>query len=140
MLEQWEADHLLRAGKVYSHDVIVDLGRGADNDYHVETDDGDEFFLLDIRGPNRNPSKARFQLRYRRDIVLARLCLVTPHSNPDGAKIGAPHYHRYREDYDDKFAIEAGPFETLDEALLAFCGLINLPAPKIQGDRDDRGC
>jgi hypothetical protein len=71
MLEQWEADHLLRARKLYSHDAVVDLGRGADNDYQVETDDGLEFFLLDVRGPGRNPAKARFQLRYRRDIVFS---------------------------------------------------------------------
>ncbi|MDQ3154786.1 MAG: hypothetical protein M3R63_24670 [Actinomycetota bacterium] len=102
MLEQWEADNLLRAGKVYSHDLIVDLSHGADNDYQVETDDGDELFLLDVRGPGWNPQKVRFQLRYRRSVVLARMCIVAPHTNPGGVKVGSPHFHTYREDYDDK--------------------------------------
>ena len=75
MLEQWEADQLLLARKVYSHDTVVDLGHGTDNDYQVETDDGTEFFLLDVRGPGRKPAKARFQLRYRRTIVLARMSI-----------------------------------------------------------------
>jgi uncharacterized protein DUF6978 len=96
MIEQWEADSLLRARKVYSRDLIVDLGRRADADYPVETADGLEHFLLDVRGPGRNPQKARFQLRYRRSIVLARMCLIVPHRNPDGNRIGShvPHFWR----------------------------------------------
>lgn len=133
MIEQWEADALLRARKVYSRDLIVDLGRGADEDYPVETADGHEFFLLDVCGPGRNPGKARFQLRYRRSIVLARMCLVAPHKNPDGIRIESPHYHTYREPYDDKFASEVGKFDCIDDALLDFCTRVNLPAPTIQG-------
>lgn len=133
MLEQWEADRLLRARKVYSHELIVDLSRGADDDYQIETADGDEFFLLDVRGPGRNPEKARFQLRYRRDVVLARMCLTVPHTNPDGAPVGFPHFHTYREGFDAKFARPAGPYDSIDAALVSFCQLIDLPEPRIQG-------
>lgn len=133
MLEQWEADHLLLAPKIYSLDATVDLGRGADNDYQVETDDGLEFFLLDVRGPMRDPHKARFQLRYRRDIVLARMCLKARHTNPDGECFDGPHFHRYREGYDDKFAEPLSPFSDLSDALAHFCRSVNLAEPTIQG-------
>lgn len=133
MLEQWEADLLLRGRKIYSQAAVVDLGRGADNDYQVETTDGNEFFLLDVRGPGRNPGKACFQLRYRREIVLARMCLAAPHTNPDGAKVPAPHFHRFHEDYHDKIAEHVAEFETLGDALEDFCRRINLPVPTIQG-------
>jgi hypothetical protein len=133
MLEQWEANQLLATPKIYSYEAIVDLSRGADNDYQVETDDGTEFFLLDVRGPGRNPAKARFQLRYRRDVVLARMCLTVSHTNPDGERIGAPHFHQYREGYDDKFAGVCRHFDSLTEALTNFCGRINLPAPSTHG-------
>jgi hypothetical protein len=133
MLEQWEANRLLAMPKIYSYDAVVDLGRGADNDYQIETDDGTEFFLLDVRGPGRNPSKARFQLRYRRNIVLARMCLAAPHTNPDGAKIDSPHFHRYHEGCDDKVAETCGHFSNLMEALNSFCRSVNLPVPNADG-------
>jgi hypothetical protein len=128
MLEQWEANRLLAVPKIYSSDAVVDLSRDACNDYQVETNDGTEFFLFDVHGPGRNPRKAVFQLRYRRHIVLARMCLV-PHTNPDGAKLDGPHFHRYREGYGDRFAEACGHFDDLVEALNNFCERINLPAP-----------
>lgn len=134
MLAQWEADQLLLARKVYSHDTVVDLCCGADNDYQVETDDGTEFFLLDARGPGRNPAKVRFQLRYRRNIVLARMCLAARHTNPDGERFAGPHFHRYREGYDDKFAEPLDDcYASPGDALKEFCRRINLPTPTIQG-------
>ncbi|OLT09764.1 hypothetical protein BJF78_05995 [Pseudonocardia sp. CNS-139] len=133
MLEQWEADRLLRAGKLYSHGLVVDLSDGADNDYQVETVDGDEFFLLDVRGPGRNPRKVRFQLRYRRTIVLARMCVANPHSNPDGELIPAPHFHEYVEGFDDRVAQYVDSLTSNEEALLWFCDKIKLPAPTMRG-------
>lgn len=133
MLEQWEANRLLATPKIYSSGAVVDLSRGADNDYQVETNDGTEFFLFDVRGPGRNPEKARFQLRYRGSIVLARMCLAVPHTNPDETKIDGPHFHRYREGYDARFAEPCGPFDGLVEALNYFCDRIILPAPSTDG-------
>ena len=133
MLEQWEANRLLAMPKIYSSGAVVDLSRGADNDYQVETNDGTEFFLFDVRGPGRNPRKARFQLRYRRNIVLARMCLAAPHTNPGEIKIDGPHFHRYHEGYDVRFAEPCEHFGDLVEALNNFCDRINLPAPSIGG-------
>ncbi|GAA3461442.1 hypothetical protein J2S66_004857 [Saccharothrix longispora] len=60
MLEQWEADHLLRMPKTYSGSLTVDLEQGADDDYQLESDDGTRYFVLDVRRSRRNPRKARF--------------------------------------------------------------------------------
>ncbi|WP_410563846.1 DUF6978 family protein [Amycolatopsis sp. cmx-4-61] len=133
MLEQWEADHLLRLPKVYSLSTQVDMAQGADNDYQIESEDGSEHFLLDVRRPLRNKRKVRFQLRYRRDIVLARLCTAVPHGNPDGEQIGFPHLHIYREGYDDKWAEELPEVSDIMSAMDRFCKTINLPSPDIQG-------
>jgi hypothetical protein len=72
MLEQWHADQLLRVPKVYSVSLTVVLTPGGQDDYPVESDDGGHHFLLDVMSSRRNRRKARFQLRYRRDIVPAR--------------------------------------------------------------------
>lgn len=134
MLEQWDADRLLFVRKVYSSNLIVDLGQGVNEDYTVESDDGTEHFLLDVYRARRNPLKARFQLRYRRDVVLARLCTVTKHTNPDGAAIGYPHLHRYREGYGDTWATDVPlPDNEVATALKYFCHSINLPEPRTQG-------
>lgn len=133
MLEQWQADELLRIRKVYSRSLGVDLEQGADDDYPVESDDGTEHFILDVRRSWRNVRKARFQLRYRRDIVLARLCTQAPHTNPDRVRIEPPHLHRYQEDYGDKWAEPLEEFDDLSDALNYFCQVINLPIPEIQG-------
>ncbi len=97
MLEQWEADALLGVEKMYSHDPVVRLSQGVDYDYQTEAVDEWATFLLDVLRSRRNPRKARYQLRYRRDVVLARLCTSVPHTNPDGEELGAPHLHWYRE-------------------------------------------
>jgi hypothetical protein len=133
VLERWRANRLLVTPKVYSYDAVVDLGRGADNDYQIETNDGTEFFLLDVRGPGRNPSKARFQLRYRRNIVLARMYLAAPRTNPDGTKVDSRHFHRYHEEYGDRIAEACRRFRNLTEALNSFCQSINLPMPNTDG-------
>jgi hypothetical protein len=77
--------------------------------------------------------KAKFQLRYRRDIVLARLCTSVPHTNPDGIAIGSPHFHRYREGFGARYAESVGPFSDVPSALNFFCDQLNLPQPDIEG-------
>jgi hypothetical protein len=134
MLEQWEADRLLFVRKVYSSILVVNLIQGVNEDYAVESDGGTEHFLLDVYRSRRNPLKARFQLRYRRDVVLARLCTVTRHTNPDGAVIGYPHLHRYREGYGDTWAADVSLSDgEVATALKYFCHSINLPEPHTQG-------
>jgi hypothetical protein len=133
MLEQWEADNLLHLQKVYTVTTAVTLSGGVDNDYPIESADGAEHFLLDVAQYRRNINKARFQLRFRRDIVLARMCTAVPHTNPDGERLAGPHFHSYREGYEDRWAEQLTPFESTMAALMEFCKRINLPIPDIQG-------
>lgn len=133
MLEQWEADHLLGMSKIYSDTETVDLSPGTSIEYQLEDIDGIEYFLLDIRCSSRNIRKVCFQLRTRRTVVLARLCTGVPHTNPDGQKVQVPHLHRYREGYEDKWAIQVDSFDDRVGALEFFCNKINLPMPDIQG-------
>jgi hypothetical protein len=133
MLEQWQADRLLSMPKVYVETTIVDLSPGAESLYVLESDDESESFLLDIRLSRRNKTKATFQLRYGRDVVLCRMCTSVPHTNPDGTLLAFPHYHRYREGFGDKFAEQINPFDNTTSALYSFCDRVNLPLPDIRG-------
>jgi hypothetical protein len=133
MLEQWEADRLLHLAKVYAASTVVVLAGGVDADYPIESVDADDRFLLDVWQSRRNRAKARFQLRYRRTLVLARMCTAVPHSNPDGERLAGAHFHSYREGYEDRWARAVGPYGRPAEALMDFCKLINLPAPDLEG-------
>lgn len=133
MLEQWEAERLLTMPKIYTYDATISLDPGSSQDHPLESHDGTEFFLLDVRRSRRNPQNVRLQLRYRRDVVLARLCLSKRHRNPDQELINAPHFHKYREGYDDKFAEDVDPFVDIAAALGFFCKQINVPMPAMQG-------
>jgi hypothetical protein len=133
MLEQWQADRLLSMRKVYTASLAVDTSRGADRDYQLESDDETEFFLLDVRRSRRNPRGFRVQLRYQRDIVLARFCLSAPHTNPDGKYFNGPHFHRYREEFGAKWATSLPSSYDTVTALEYFCDQINLPAPESRG-------
>lgn len=133
MLEQEEADYLLRVDKVYSNTKIVDLSPGSSTEYQLEDYDGIEYFFLDVSYSARNANKFRLQLRARRSTVLARLCTAKPHTNPDGIKVYSPHLHRYREGYEDRWAEPVTPFEGPADALEYFCENINLPIPDMQG-------
>ena len=133
MLEQEHADWLLETRKIYSDDTTIELSPGTDVDYGVEDIDGNEFFLLDVRRPRLNRRTVRLQLRYKRSLVLARLCTAVGHTNPDGAELQAPHFHRYREGYDAKWAEQLEPFEDIFAAVRFFFEAVNLPMPDIQG-------
>jgi Family of unknown function (DUF6978) len=135
MMEQGQADYLLGMPKVYAETTTVDLSPGADTFYILGSDDETETFFLDVYRGHRNLMKARFQLRHRRDVVLARLCTSAPHTNPgDDELLGSPHFHRYREGFAARFAELVDPFADVSSALNFFCDRINLPYPDIQGD------
>lgn len=133
MLEQGQADYLLRMPKVYVETTTVDLSPGTDLFYILGSEDETETFFLDIYRGRLNQMKARFQLRYQRDIVLARLCTSVSHANPDGTEVGWPHFHRYREGFGDKYAELVEPFVDVLAALNFFCGQLNIPLPDIEG-------
>ena len=64
-----------------------------------------ESFFLDI-SRKRIALTTTFQIRARQTIVLARLDFGARHRNPDGAEVGIPHLHLYREGYADQYAYE----------------------------------
>ena len=69
---------------------------------------GREPFTLDLYRGQDNPDKETFQNRARGSVILARLDRGgPPHRNPDKVKVPAPHLHRYREGYGDRWAIPA---------------------------------
>lgn len=113
--------------------MIINVTPGVSDFYLLESDDGTESFQLDVHCGRRNRTKASFQLRYEREIILARLCTSVPHTNPDGITLSAPHFHRYREGFGDKYARELEPLPNLQSALKFFCQQVNLPEPQIQG-------
>jgi hypothetical protein len=133
MLEQWEADRLLSMPKIYTHTATVNLAVGVDDEYELESADGTEFFILDVRRPKRNTGNMRFMLRYQRTLVLARLCNSKMHTNPDEAIVGFPHLHRFREDFGVTFAKQVGPFADAAASLSFFCQQLNIDEPVIQG-------
>jgi hypothetical protein len=70
--------------------------------------DNRENFTLDVTRAQIKLTKATYQNRARRAIVLMRLDLDgSPHRNPDGTEIPCPHLHVYREGYGDKWATAA---------------------------------
>jgi hypothetical protein len=133
MLEQWDADRLLSLPKIYSHTATVDLAAGVDEEYQLESDDGTEFFLLDVWRSRRNPRSGKFQLRYQRDTVLSRLCFAKLHTNPDGVAVGAPHLHRYREGFGDTYARQLDEFDDIEATLRFFCRQFHIADPMTQG-------
>lgn len=86
--------------------MIINVTPGVSDFYLLESDDGTESFQLDVHCGRRNRTKASFQLRYEREIILARLCT---------------------------YARELEPLPNLQSALKFFCQQVNLPEPQIQG-------
>lgn len=95
-----------------------------------------EEFLLDVQRSSIRITKATYQNRGRRVIILARLDLDgPPHQNPDGEEVPCPHLHLFREGYADKWAsrLTGLPFSdpsnlqvTLDE-FMKFCNVTLRP-------------
>ena len=98
-----------------------------------------ENFILDLSRYQIKLTKATFQNRVRRVIVLLRLDIDgPPHRNPDGEEIPCPHIHLYREGFGDKWAMpvpverypHAGNLFATFEAFVRHC--IISPGPRMQ--------
>ena len=100
-----------------------------------------EEFLLDIYRGRIALSKGTYQNRARQVVILARVDFGgAPHTNPDGAQIGVPHIHVYREGFGDKWAYglpirdfpdQADPWALL-ESFMTYCNIVeppNIPPP-----------
>lgn len=139
MLTQAEADTLIAMRKTFAEMGAISLAPGVDSTYDLVGEDDQERFLLDLWRGTFRLSKVRFQERARKVIVLIRLDVDgSPHTNPDGARLGGTHLHRYREGYEDKWATQLdrtlftnprNAVQTLEE----FCGYCNIAViPPIQ--------
>lgn len=101
----------------------------------VSRDRGEEFFLDLYRGGIKL-GKQSLQNRARRVVILARLCVVgSPHRNPDGEEIPAPHLHIYKDGYADKWAFPApghefgnpdDAWQTLQD-FMRYCNIVDPP-------------
>ena len=103
--------------------------------------DGRDRFLLDIWRSAKNVRRARFQIRAKRAVVLARLGIGgAAHRNPDESEVPAPHLHLYRRGWGDgwanpvpiaRFTAPNDLYRSLEE-FMAYCNIT--VAPKIQWD------
>lgn len=138
-LIQAEADALLAMDKRRTDDAVCRFpDRGGSLVLPLISTDRREHFSLDLRRGRIRIDKATYQNRARSVVILARLDLGgPPHRNPDGAEIGSPHLHRYREGYGDKWAFPlpadfsdpSDAWTTLQD-FMRFCHIVE--PPKIQ--------
>lgn len=137
-LSQSEADTLLKMEKInpQEHANITwpfpDLGGGIE--VPLISKNKREAFSLDI-SRKRIALTAKYQMRGRQVVVLARLDFASPHRNPDGEEIGIPHLHLYREGFGDKWAVPvpSGLLSNPDAAwqclldFMKYCNVISAP-------------
>jgi len=142
-LSQAEADELMRMEK---HRLDVDAvsfpAPGRNLTIALRSTDGREEFLLDVWRSAKNARRARFQLRARRSVILARIDLGgQPHHNEkDDTDIPAPHLHLYREGWGSGWArpVPSANFTNVDdhhwtlEEFMIYCNITE--PPKFQWD------
>jgi hypothetical protein len=90
-----------------------------------------DLFQLNFYRGSIEVLKYAYNKRYRESIVLARLCSMGRHTNPDGTHFSGPHFHVYSEQYGDKVAhpvsvIGLKPDSPIDECLLKFLEYFNV--------------
>ena len=139
---QAEADALFAMAKRSADSAALNYPeRGDALIASLESINGREKFLLDVRRGRIALEKGSYQNRARVTIVLARLDFGgAPHRNPDGERIDSPHIHRYRDGYGDKWAFPVPPerFRNLNDLWLtlndfmAFCNIVKPPNIRYQ--------
>ncbi len=76
----------------------------------LQSPDRRELFTMDVTRSGIKLTKATFQNRGRKVVVLLRLDIDGAlHRNPDGVEVPCPHLYVYREGYADKWAVPAPP-------------------------------
>lgn len=137
-LTQAEADALMEMEKHrLSAEAIPYPAPGRNITIELRSSDGREEFLLDVWRSDKNRSRARFQIRARRAIILTRIDLGgQPHSNDeDEPDIPAPHLHLYREGWGDGWAkpVPSQHFTATDdhyrtlEEFMVYCNIATPP-------------
>ncbi len=136
-LTQAEADVLIATEKHRVNEDTCDFPMGGQSlVLPLQSVDGREQFLIDLRTGRIDLLRVTMQNRGRHVIVLVRLDLGgAPHRNPDGEEVAAPHLHVYREGYGDKWAVAvpADRFLALDDVwttlgnFFQFCNVTQPP-------------
>lgn len=139
MITQAEADSLIAMSKQFAGSATIILSPGIDESYDLIGDDKHERFLLDVWRGTLRLTKYKYQNRARTAIVLVRLDIDgSPHTNPNGQKIGGTHIHVYREGFETRWAfpLDRDVFHNLTNPtglLTEFCGYCNIQnLPPIQ--------
>ena len=136
-LTQAEADDLIRLQKYRTDCKVWHYPYfGGRTNIPLASKDRREEFLLDMYRGGISLTKQSFQNRARRVVILLRLCVLgSPHRNPDGQEILAPHLHVYREGFADKWAVPAlaynfgnmaDPWQTLQD-FMRYCNVTDPP-------------
>ncbi len=140
MLAQARADELMAMPKVLEDKSVMSVpapGRALERG--LVSVDRREMFVLDVYRGKRDLitlRKCTYQERLRSEVVLVRLDIGKPHTNPDGQEIPGPHVHTYREGFDDRWAepVPRDRFPALNdlestlEHFLAYCNVQRVPA------------
>ncbi len=136
-LTQAEADALIAMEKRRANeDQHLFPNAGQSLTVPLESPDKREAFLLDLSRGRIDLAKVKMQNRARQVVVLVRIDLAgAPHRNPDGAEVGCPHIHRYREGFGDKWAEPLPPDRFPSPAdvwatfghFIAFCNITQPP-------------
>lgn len=135
-LSQSDADALLRMEKIRANsDFVAFPDLGGRIEVPLVSRDYRESFSLDVNR-KRIALTTGYQTRGRQSIVLARLDFAAPHRNPDGAEIGVPHLHLYREGYGDRWAYpipadmlsEPGNARQVLQDFMTYCQIVEVPS------------
>ena len=140
LLTQNEAERLIKSRKVIKDNRLAKFNypiRGG----ILEIEVIDEFkneYIIGIRQRKIELVKRNHNLRYAQSITLIRIDYDQEHCNPDGIKVGIPHIHVYKEDFNDKFAyaledygIVIENYADIKELLNKFLTFINADDVKI---------
>lgn len=151
MLTQREADILISLTKIRKSDEEYPFPLiGETLIIPVVSENGEEYFLIDVNRGRIRISKCTYQERYQEQVVLIRLDVDgAPHKNPEvvdipfsylepfnGKIIVCPHLHLYVEGFMDKWAIPAPTdkfpdttnlFKTLQD-FLSYCNVVEKPS------------
>lgn len=135
MLIQAEADSMLAVPKFFVDASVINFPPGTNETRELLDERKRLSFLFDLWRATIRLSKARYQTRVRKIVVLARLDIDgAPHTNPDGSVIRSTHLHLYREGYEDKWAYPLDPERFSDarnigQLFVDFCALCNIRTP-----------
>lgn len=106
MLTQQEANSLIESLKILLiKNRLINFPNPGESLLLECKDGNNNKYIIDVARGRRKPSKATFQNRYNKSIVLLRVDIDgPPHDNPNGEEVECPHIHIYSEGYDDKWA------------------------------------